>query len=47
MPRKRNYEVFWPETTHKRPFADRHASTHAYIDYMRPPVPGDVHAAVD
>lgn len=32
----RNYEVFWGETKEKRVFEDRHASTQAYIDYMRP-----------
>ncbi len=32
----RNYEVFWGETREKRAFADRHASTEAYIDFMRP-----------
>jgi site-specific DNA-methyltransferase (adenine-specific) len=32
----RNYEVFWPETSEKRRFDDRHESTTAYIDYMRP-----------
>ncbi len=32
----RNYEVFWGETKEKRSFEDRHASTAAYIDYMRP-----------
>ena len=32
----RNYEVFWGETKEKRAFADRHESTKAYIDYMRP-----------
>ena len=32
----RNYEVFWGETKEKRSFEDRHESTHAYIDYMRP-----------
>lgn len=32
----RNYEVFWGETKEKRSFEDRHASTQAYIDYMRP-----------
>jgi site-specific DNA-methyltransferase (adenine-specific) len=32
----RNYEVFWGETREKRSFDDRHASTRAYIDYMRP-----------
>ncbi len=32
----RNYEVFWGETKEKRAFQDRHASTAAYIDYMRP-----------
>ena len=32
----RNYEVFWGETKEKRSFDDRHESTQAYIDYMRP-----------
>src|SRR5438874_8092188 len=34
----RNYEVFWGETKAppERAFEDRHASTSAYIDYMRP-----------
>jgi len=32
----RNYEVFWGETREKRSFQDRHASTQAYIDFMRP-----------
>ncbi|MCE5280371.1 MAG: DNA methyltransferase [Planctomycetaceae bacterium] len=32
----RNYEVFWGETKEKRAFDDRHASTAAYIDFMRP-----------
>lgn len=32
----RNYEVFWGETKEKRAFEDRHASTKAYIDFMRP-----------
>ena len=32
----RNYEVFWGETNEKRAFEDRHASTQAYIDFMRP-----------
>ena len=32
----RDYEVFWGETKEKRAFADRHASTAAYIDFMRP-----------
>ena len=32
----RNYEVFWGETKEKRAFVDRHASTAAYIDFMRP-----------
>ncbi len=32
----RNYEVFWGETKEKRAFEDRHATTQAYIDYMRP-----------
>ena len=31
----RNYEVFWGETKERRAFEDRHASTQAYIDYMR------------
>jgi site-specific DNA-methyltransferase (adenine-specific) len=32
----RNYEVFWGEAKEKRAFEDRHASTQAYLDYMRP-----------
>lgn len=32
----RNYEVFWGETQEARRFEDRHASTQAYIEYMRP-----------
>ena len=32
----RNYEVFWGETKEKRGFEDRHESTEAYIQYMRP-----------
>lgn len=32
----RNYQVFWGERKEKRAFEDRHASTHAYIDNMRP-----------
>jgi adenine specific DNA methylase Mod len=32
----RDYEVFWGETKEKRSFEDRHESTKAYIDYMRP-----------
>jgi site-specific DNA-methyltransferase (adenine-specific) len=32
----RNYEVFWGETKEKRSFEDRHESTRAYVDYMRP-----------
>jgi DNA modification methylase len=32
----RNYEVFWGEMKEKRAFEDRHESTRAYIDYMRP-----------
>lgn len=32
----RNYEVFWGEAKEKRAFEDRHASTEAYIAYMRP-----------
>ncbi len=31
----RNYEVFWGETKEKRAFDDRHASTQAYIEFMR------------
>jgi DNA modification methylase len=32
----RNYEVFWGDTKEKRAFEDRHASTQAYIEFMRP-----------
>jgi DNA modification methylase len=32
----RNYEVFWGETKEKRAFEDRHATTQAYIEFMRP-----------
>jgi len=32
----RNYEVFWGEAQEKRRFDDRHASTQAYLDFMRP-----------
>jgi DNA modification methylase len=32
----RNYEVFWGESKEKRAFEDRHASTQAYIEFMRP-----------
>ena len=32
----RNYEVFWGETKERRSFEDRHESTKAYIDFMRP-----------
>jgi DNA modification methylase len=32
----RNYEIFWGETKEKRAFDDRHASTAAYVDFMRP-----------
>jgi DNA modification methylase len=32
----RNYEVFWGETKEKRSFEDRHDSTQAYIEFMRP-----------
>jgi hypothetical protein len=32
----RNYEVFWHEEQEKRAFKDRHESTQAYIEYMRP-----------
>jgi DNA modification methylase len=31
-----DYEIFWGEMREKRSFEDRHASTQAYIDYMRP-----------
>ena len=32
----RDYEVFWGEAKEKRGFEDRHASTQAYIEFMRP-----------
>ena len=32
----RNYETFWNEKREMRSFDDRHASTQAYIDFMRP-----------
>jgi DNA modification methylase len=32
----RNYEAFWGETHETRSFEDRHESTKAYIDFMRP-----------
>lgn len=32
----RNYEVFWGETKETRSFEDRHESTQAYIEFMRP-----------
>ena len=32
----RNYEVFWEDKGESRAFRDRHASTKAYVDYMRP-----------
>jgi len=32
----RNYEVFWGEAREKRFFEDRHESTRAYIEFMRP-----------
>jgi DNA methylase len=32
----RNYEVFWEEKREQRSFDDRHESTKAYIDFMRP-----------
>ncbi len=32
----RNYEGFWGETKERRAFEDRHASTQAYIEFMRP-----------
>ncbi|QHN02925.1 hypothetical protein FTO74_05730 [Granulicella sp. WH15] len=32
----RNYEVFWEEKREQRSFDDRHESTQAYIDFMRP-----------
>jgi hypothetical protein len=31
-----NYKVFWGETKEKRSFEERHASTQAYIDFLRP-----------
>jgi DNA modification methylase len=31
-----NYEVFWGEAKEKRAFEDRHESTRAYIEFMRP-----------
>jgi site-specific DNA-methyltransferase (adenine-specific) len=32
----RTYEIFWGETKEKRSFDDRHESTRAYIEFMRP-----------
>jgi hypothetical protein len=32
----RQFETFWPEVQEKRRFEDRHASTQAYLDFMRP-----------
>lgn len=32
----RTYEVFWEEKRERRAFEDRHESTKAYIDFMRP-----------
>jgi hypothetical protein len=32
----RNYEAFWGETKEMRAFEDRHESTQAYIEFMRP-----------
>ena len=32
----RNYEVFWGESKETRAFDDRHGSTQAYIEFMRP-----------
>jgi adenine-specific DNA-methyltransferase len=32
----RNYEVFWGEARETRAFEDRHESTMAYLDFMRP-----------
>lgn len=32
----RTYEVFWEEKREKRAFEDRHESTKAYIEFMRP-----------
>ena len=32
----RNYECFWGEERERRSFDDRHESTQAYIDFMRP-----------
>lgn len=31
-----NYEVFWGDKRERRHFEDRHASTQAYIEFMRP-----------
>lgn len=32
----RTYEIFWEEKRERRSFEDRHESTKAYIDFMRP-----------
>ncbi|MGD0546332.1 MAG: DNA methyltransferase [Terracidiphilus sp.] len=32
----RTYEIFWGENKEKRAFEDRHESTRAYIEFMRP-----------
>lgn len=32
----RDYEIFWGDTREKRAFEDRHESTKAYIEFMRP-----------
>jgi len=34
----RDYEIFWGDTKEKRSFEDRHESTKAYIEFMRPRV---------
>jgi DNA modification methylase len=34
----RSYEVFWEEKRERRSFDDRHESTQAYIEFMRPRV---------
>ena len=36
MPPNRNDEVFWGETKEQRAFQDRHESTKATIEFMRP-----------
>jgi DNA modification methylase len=32
----RSYEVFWEEKRERRSFDDRHESTQAYVDFIRP-----------